>query len=34
MHKYEILIFWSNEDDAYIAEFPELSGCMAHGKTQ
>ena len=33
MLKYEIIIFWSNEDDAYIAETPELPGCMAHGKT-
>ena len=34
MHKYEIIIYWSNEDDAYVAEVPELSGCMAHGETQ
>ena len=33
MYKYEIIIYWSNEDDAFIAEAPELSGCMAHGKT-
>jgi predicted RNase H-like HicB family nuclease len=32
-HKYEIIIYWSNEDQAYIAEVPELSGCMAHGDT-
>ena len=31
--KYEIIIFWSEEDDAYVAEVPELSGCMADGKT-
>ncbi len=31
--KYEIIIYWSAEDDAYIAEVPELSGCMADGKT-
>ena len=31
MHKYEIIIYWSNEDDAYVAEVPELPGCMAHG---
>ena len=31
--KYEIIIYWSNEDDTYIAEVPELSGCMADGKT-
>jgi len=33
MYKYEIIIYWSNEDDAFIAEVPELPGCMAHGKT-
>ena len=31
--KYEIIIFWSSEDHAYIAEVPELPGCMADGKT-
>ncbi len=31
MPKYEIIIYWSIEDDAYIAEVPELPGCMAHG---
>ena len=34
MHKYEIIIFWSNEDEAFVAEVPELPGCMAHGSTQ
>ena len=29
MFKYEIIIYWSNEDEAYIAEVPELPGCMA-----
>jgi predicted RNase H-like HicB family nuclease len=33
MHKYEIIIYWSIEDDAFIAEVPELPGCMAHGDT-
>jgi len=33
MYKYEIIIYWSNEDNAFIAEVPELPGCMAHGKT-
>jgi predicted RNase H-like HicB family nuclease len=33
MYKYEIIIYWSNEDDVYIAEVPELSGCMTDGKT-
>ncbi len=31
--KYEIILYWSSEDDAYIAEVPELAGCMADGKT-
>lgn len=34
MFKYEIIIYWSNDDDCYIAEVPELPGCMADGKTQ
>ncbi len=34
MYRYEIIIYWSNEDEAFIAEVPELSGCMAHGDTQ
>ena len=34
MHKYEIIIYWSNEDDAYVAEAPELPGCSAHGDSQ
>ncbi|MBZ0092487.1 MAG: type II toxin-antitoxin system HicB family antitoxin [Sulfuricellaceae bacterium] len=34
MDKYEIIIYWSNEDRAFIAELPELPGCMAHGDTQ
>ena len=33
MDKYEIIIYWSNEDQAFIAEIPELPGCMAHGNT-
>jgi predicted RNase H-like HicB family nuclease len=32
-YKYEIIIYWSNEDRVFIAEVPELPGCMAHGKT-
>ena len=31
--KYEIIIFWSDEDDADLAEVPELPGCMADGQT-
>ncbi len=34
MHKYEIIIYWSNEDRVFIAEVPELPGCMTHGDTQ
>ncbi|HEX7314979.1 MAG TPA: type II toxin-antitoxin system HicB family antitoxin [Pyrinomonadaceae bacterium] len=34
MHKYEIIIYWSNEDDAFVAEVPELPGCVAHGDSQ
>jgi predicted RNase H-like HicB family nuclease len=30
-HKYEIIIFWSDSDQAYVAEVPELPGCAAHG---
>ena len=33
MHKYEIIIYWSNEDQAFVAEVPELPGCMAHGNS-
>ena len=31
--KYEIIIFWSAEDDAFVAEVPELPGCMADGRS-
>ena len=31
--RYEIIIYWSDEDDAFVAEAPELPGCMADGKT-
>ena len=34
MHKYEVIIYWSNDDQAFIAEVPELPGCMAHGDSQ
>ncbi len=33
MLKYEIIIYWSNIDKVYIADVPELPGCMAHGDT-
>jgi len=32
-YKYEIIIYWSEGDKAFIAEVPELPGCMADGKT-
>jgi len=31
--KYEVIIYWSEEDDAFVAEAPELSGCAADGAT-
>jgi predicted RNase H-like HicB family nuclease len=33
MDKYEIIIYWSDEDGTFIAEVPELPGCLAHGPT-
>ena len=33
MSKYEIIIYWSEEDQAFIAEVPELPGCAADGAT-
>ena len=32
--KYEIIIYWSMVDDAFIAEVPELPGCMTHGASR
>ncbi len=34
MTKYEIILYWSAEDDAFIAEVPELPGCAADGRTR
>ena len=34
MNKYEVIIYWSDVDDAFIAEVPQLPGCAAHGPTQ
>ena len=34
MYKYEIILYWSNVDVAFVAEVPELPGCMAHSNTQ
>ena len=33
MFKYEVIIYWSEEDQAFIAEVPELPGCVADGAT-
>ena len=34
MTKYEIILYWSSEDDAFVAEAPELAGCAADGATR
>lgn len=31
MHKYEVIVHWSEEDGVYVAEVTELPGCTAHG---
>ena len=31
IHKYEIILYWSDQDQTFVAEVPELPGCMAHG---
>ena len=33
MYHYEIIVYWSEQDKAFIAEVPELPGCMADGST-
>lgn len=33
MYKYEVILYWSHVDGAFVAEAPELPGCMAHGDT-
>jgi len=33
MVRYEVIIYWSREDETFIAEVPELAGCMADGTT-
>ncbi|HRX47501.1 MAG TPA: type II toxin-antitoxin system HicB family antitoxin [Spirochaetota bacterium] len=32
-YKYEVIIYWSDEDNSYVAEVPELPGCMSDGAT-
>ncbi len=34
MNKYEVILYWSNEDKSFVAEVPELPGCMVHGDSQ
>lgn len=34
MHKYEIILYWSDTDQGFVADVPELPGCMAHGDDQ
>lgn len=34
LQKYEIVIYWDEQDQIFVAEVPELAGCAAHGKTQ
>ena len=34
MIKYEVIIYWSEEDEVFVADVPELPGCTAHGGTQ
>ena len=34
MYKYEIILYWSDEDEVFVAEAPELPGCMVHGDDQ
>ena len=34
MYNYEIILYWSKDDEAFIAEVPELPGCMADGETR
>jgi predicted RNase H-like HicB family nuclease len=34
MTKYEIILYWSAEDNAFVAEVPELPGCAADGETR
>ena len=33
MYRYELVIYWSNKDERFVIEVPELSGCVADGAT-
>ncbi len=33
MNKYEVIIYWNATDEVFVAEIPELKGCIAHGET-
>ncbi len=33
-NSYEMILWWSTEDDAYVVDVPELPGCLAHGATR
>lgn len=33
-NSYEMIVWWSTEDSAYVVDVPELPGCMAHGKNR
>lgn len=32
--KYEVILYWDKDDEIFVAEVPELSGCMAHGSNK
>jgi predicted RNase H-like HicB family nuclease len=34
MYNFEIILYWSNTDNCFIAEIPELKGCIAHGNSE
>ena len=34
MNEFGVIIYWSNEDQVFVADVPELPGCMAHGDTK
>jgi predicted RNase H-like HicB family nuclease len=34
MNRYEVVIYWNSDEEAFVAEVPELSGCAAEGQTR